>query len=305
MTIPLRAIGVFHIAAREGSITRAAASLGVTPSAVSQQIHALEVHLGASLMTKVGRRIQLTEAGERYFESITDELERVTEATNRIRGYSAVTLLTVRTAPSLATKWLLPRLATFVDANPDLEIRIDATNEPTDFNRDGVDVEVRHGEGRWSGLFVEPLIDEHYRPLCCPSLIEAGSITADQLANYRLIHSVKAQMGWPQWFATAGVEPRVRWPRILFDRSHNSVDAAVNGLGIALESDMVASSEISDGILICPVRNPPRTIVTTQWIVCPPDHLRHKKVRIFLDWLRAERAQWSKKFSWSRRRRNS
>ncbi len=303
MTIPYRAIGVFHIAAREGSITRAAASLGVTPSAVSQQIHVLEVHLGASLMTKVGRRIQLTEAGERYYETISDELERVTEATNRIRGYSAVTLLTVRTAPSLSTKWLLPRLSAFLDANPELEIRIDATNEPTDFHRDGVDVEIRHGEGRWSGLFVEPLIEEHYRPLCSPAMVRAESISADQLANYRLIHSVKAQMGWTQWFAAARVEPRVRWPRILFDRSHMAVDAAVNGLGIALESDLLASREVREGILVCPVRNAPSAIVTTQWIVCPSDHLRHKKVRLFIDWLRAERVRWMKSESWSRRRR--
>lgn len=294
MTIPFRAIGVFHIAAREGSITRAAAALGVTPSAVSQQIHALEVHLGAALMAKVGRRIQLTEAGERYFEEISEELERVTEATNRIRGYSAVTLLTVRTAPSLSAKWLLSRLPSFLDANPELEVRIDATNEPTDFNREGVDVEIRHGEGRWSGLFVEPLVEESYRPLCSPALVSAGGISADRLVNYRLIHSIKAQVSWTNWFAAAGVELNVRWKRVLFDRSHNAIDAAVNGLGIALESNLLTTQEVRDGKLVCPVRNPPAMSITTQWIVCPHDHLRHKKVRLFIDWARAESAQWLK-----------
>ncbi len=294
MTIPFKAIGVFHIAAREGSITRAAVSLGVTPSAVSQQIHALEVHLGAALMTKVGRRIQLTEAGERYFETISGELERVTEATNRIRGYNAVTLLTVRTPPSLSTKWLLPLLPSFLDTYPELEVRIDASNEPTDFNRDGVDVEIRHGEGRWSGLFVEPLIEEHYRPLCAPTLISAGSIGADRLVNYRLIHSVKAQASWNHWLAAAGVELGVRWRRVLFDRSHMAVDAAVNGLGVALESDVTTWQEVRDGTLVCPVRNPPAVSIPTQWIVCPHDHLRHKKVRLFIDWVRAEREQWLK-----------
>ena len=102
--------------ARSASISKAASELGVTPSAVSQQIHALEVLLGTTLLVKAGRRIKLTEAGERFFEMIADEVEHIVEATDRIRGYHAVTALTVRATPSLATKWLLPRLASFVDA---------------------------------------------------------------------------------------------------------------------------------------------------------------------------------------------
>lgn len=96
MQIPIRAIFVFYTAARLGSISKAAEDLSVTPSAVSQQIQALEMQLGLTLMNKVGRRVVLTEAGERYFASITDEMERIAEATNLIRGYRTVTTLTVR-----------------------------------------------------------------------------------------------------------------------------------------------------------------------------------------------------------------
>jgi len=149
MAVPLRAIGVFHAVARSASISKAAGDLGVTPSAVSQQIHALEALLGTTLLVKAGRRIKLTEAGERYFEMIADELESIVEATDRIRGHHAVTTLTVRTTPTIATKWLMPRLATFIDAHPHYELRLDGTNEPTDFRREDVDVEIRHGEGRW------------------------------------------------------------------------------------------------------------------------------------------------------------
>ena len=87
MTLPLRAIVVFDVVARCRSLSKAAAELYVTPSAVSQQIHALEVHLGTSLLTKAGRGIVLTEAGERYFEMIADDVQRITEATQRIRGF--------------------------------------------------------------------------------------------------------------------------------------------------------------------------------------------------------------------------
>src|SRR3954470_21367615 len=183
MHLPLRAIAVFHAAARAGSVSRAAQELGVTPSAVSQQIASLEVHLGTSLMVKSGRRVVLTEAGERYFERIAD-------ATQDVRGYLSSKSLIVRATPSLSTKWLLPRLGRFLDAHPDLDVRIDATNEPTDFSREGVDLEIRHGEGDWPGLFVEGLVEERFLPVCAPSLCAPGAIEASDLPRYRLIHSV-------------------------------------------------------------------------------------------------------------------
>ena len=289
MQLPTRAIWVFHAAAKAGSISRAAEELGVTPSAVSQQIQALETQLGLSLTNKVGRRIVLTEAGERYFATITDEIGRITEATSEIRGYRSVTALTVRATPTLSNKWLLPRLASFLDHHPHLEIRIDGTNEPTDFSRELVDVEIRHGDGRWPGLFVEAMAEEEFIPVCAPDLADAGSLAPGDLTAFRLIHSVKSQAQWSRWFALAGLAPSERWRRVLFDRSHMAIDAAANGMGIALESRMMMERELSSGKLICPVAAPPALRIVTQWIVCPRDHLRHKKVRQFLDWLRIER----------------
>lgn len=141
--VPIRSIWVFQAAARAGSISRAAEELNVTPSAVTQQVQALETQLGVALLTKVGRGILLTEAGARFFASINDGAEQIAEATNVIRGYRSITALTVRATPTLSNKWLLPRLDAFLAANPDLEVRLDGTNEPTDFNREAVDLEIR------------------------------------------------------------------------------------------------------------------------------------------------------------------
>ncbi|WP_158813720.1 LysR substrate-binding domain-containing protein [Methylocapsa sp. S129] len=289
MHAPIKAIWVFHTAARAGSISRAAEELSVTPSAVTQQVQALELQLGVTLMTKAGRRVVLTEAGERYFATITDEIERINEATSTIRGYRSVTALTVRATPTLSNKWLLPRLAGFLDRHPDLEIRLDGTNEPTDFNRESVDVEIRHGDGRWPGLFVEPMAEEAFIPACSPTLAGAASLRTEDLPRYRLIHSVKSQAQWTQWFKLAKVQPIARWRRVLFDRSHMAIDAAADGMGIALESTMMMERELRSGRLICPVVDPPAVRIVTQWIVCPRDHLRQKKVRQFLDWLREQR----------------
>jgi LysR family transcriptional regulator, glycine cleavage system transcriptional activator len=292
MHIPLRAIGVFHAVARTGSVTRAADELGVTPSAVSQQIQTLEVSLGTTLVGKSGRNLVLTEAGERYFEMIQEEIDRIAEATQRIRGFRSVTTLTVRTSPSLSTKWLLPRLASFIDAHPQIELRLDGTNEPTAFQIENVDIEIRHGTGQWPGLFVEALVEERFRPVCAPSVAPAGGLEAAELPRFRLIHSVKSQAQWSTWFELAGVKATERWRRVLFDRTHMAVDAAAAGFGIALESDLMMWAELKTGRLVCPVRNPPALALITQWVTCPRDHLRLGKVKSFLAWLKQERETW-------------
>lgn len=292
MHLPLRAIAVFHAAARAGSVSRAAQELGVTPSAVSQQIAVLEVHLGTSLMVRAGRRVALTEAGERYFETIAESVARISEATQNARGFPSSKSLIVRATPSLATKWLLPRLGRFLDANPDLDVRVAATNEPTDFSREGVDVEIRHGEGNWPGLFVEGIAEERFFPVCSPALCAPATLEASDLPGHRLIHSVKSQVQWGRWFTTAGLSDPAPWRRVSFDRSHMAIDAAVGGIGIALESDLMMWRELRDGLLACPLRRPPPASRVTQWLVCPHDRLRRHRVRAFLEWVRAERDLW-------------
>lgn len=292
MQLPIKAICVFHAAARVGSISKAAEELSVTSSAVSQQIQALEVQLGVSLMSKMGRGIVLTEAGERYFAMISDDIERIAEATNIIRGHRDVTTLNIRATPTLSNKWLLPRLSSFLDAHPELEIRLDGTNEPTDFKRELVDIEIRHGDGRWPGLFVEGLGEETFFPVASPDYAAKDSLSPRDVLDFRLIQSVKSQAQWSRWLADAGVTLADRWKCVKFDRSHMAIDAACDRMGIALESNLMMWRELHDGRLVCPVKNTPTIKLTTQWIVCPPDHLRHKKVRMFLDWVRDEHVMW-------------
>jgi len=289
MQVSIRAIWAFHTVGRMGSIIRAAEELCVTPSAVSQQMQALELQIGTALLAKKGRRVVLTEAGERYFASITDEIERISEATLAMRGYQSVSTLIVRATPTVCDKWILPRLKAFLDAYPDLELRLDGTNEPTDFIREHVDVEIRHGNGRWPGLFVEGLMEEAFLPVASPQLAATGSLAPSDLLSHRLIHSVKSQVQWEYFFKLVNVQPSRHWRRVLFDRSHMAIDAAIDGMGIALESTMMTDKDVRAGRLVFPVANPPEIYLTTQWIVCPRDHIRQKKVRLFLDWLRGER----------------
>ena len=142
-------------------------------------------------------------------------------------------------------------------------------------------------------MYVEALVEERFLPVCSPMLAAEGSLEAARLVEHRLIHSVKSQAQWGRFLVLAGVANDDRWRKVLFDRSHMAIDAATGGLGIALESTLMTERERAGGLLVCPVREAPEIRIVTQWVVCPRDHLRHRKVRMFLDWLRQARDQWN------------
>ena len=215
----------------------------------------------------------------------------VSRATQEARGFRSVTTLVVRGTPTLLSKWLLPRLGSFLDLHPDMHVRVDATTEHTDFAREAVDLEIRHGDGRYPGLYSEGFAEERFWPVCAPSLISPASLAMADVPEHRMIHSLKSQMQWARWFAISQV-PGEGKRRVLFDRSHMAIDAAVGGLGIALESDLMTWKELRDGTLTCPVRDPPAVSLTTQWIVCTQQAVQQRKVRLFLAWLRAQRDEW-------------
>ncbi|SLN26761.1 Glycine cleavage system transcriptional activator [Aquimixticola soesokkakensis] len=289
---PFRAISVFHQVATLNSVSAAAEQLNVTPSAVTQQIRALEEQIGTALVVRVGRRIRLTEAGERFFELIADQVETIISATQLMQGSKTATRLTIRTTPTVSTKWLLPRLPQFLEANPDIDLRLDGTNEPTDFNRDHVDLDIRHGTGRWAGLHVEPLAVERFMPVCSPKLADPFSLEPADLLTFRMIRSVKAQIQWEQWFTHFDLRDTALKHHLLFDRSHMAVDAAVLGMGVALESNLMMGQELRDRRLVVPVRGAPEMLISTQWLVCPHTHMRRSRVRKFIDWVKGEAALW-------------
>ena len=287
MTPPFRAINAFYATARSGSMLLAAEDLGVTPSAVSQQIQILEAHVGTKLFNRTGRRVVLNEDGERYFDMIRDEVERILVATEQMRGTNSYTILNVRIAPTFATKWVLPRLPDFIAANPDIELRLDATNEPPDFGRENIDLEVRHGAGGWRGLYVESLIEERMEVLCAPDFAAPRSLEAADLQSYCLLHSVKNVVQWSHWFEQQGITPQTVARRLFFDRAHMSIDMACEGVGIALESHLTASKELAEGRLIHPLRHSVPMPQKSLWLVCPHSHLNRRKVRRFSDWLQS------------------
>lgn len=259
---------------------------------MSQQLRSLEEQIGTTLVTRAGRKVRLTEAGERYFELIAEHVDAIIRSTDHMRGVKAPRMITIRATPTIASKWLLPRLGRFLEREPGTEVRLDGSNEPTDFTRDAVDLEIRHGAGGWSGLHVEPLVEESFLPICAPGQAGPGSLDAEALVSGRLIRSIKAQVQWSDWFAAAGLGQVRPDFRLSFDRSHMAIEAAALGFGIALESDLMISDDLAAGKLVIPVSRPPELRIATQWIVCPHTSLRRGRVQRLVEWLREEAAEW-------------
>lgn len=250
---PLRAVQAFEATARLGSVTGAAAELSVTPSAVSHQIALLEAQLAVPLFHRNGRRVVVNDAGWAYLQQIGDVFDRIEEATRRMLGGAGTDLLTIHCQPSFAPAWLLPRLPDFLAQYPRIDLRIRASPGHADFASAEVDAEIRFGTGEWAGLEATHLVADHVTPLLAPALaarLEPRPTPAALLA-LPLIHSERQVIGWADWAATWGVSIGPGHRRGLrFDRGYLAIQAAAEGLGVALESTVFAERDLVAGRLV-------------------------------------------------------
>ena len=293
---PLNALRAFEVAARHLSIARAADELHVTPAAVSHQIRALEDHLGTSVFRRNGRNLLLTDAGQACLPGIRDAFDQLARAIEAIDRVSESGILTVSVAPSFAAKWLVPRLSGFTDEHPDIDLRVAATMALADFATDDVDLAIRYGAGRYSGLHVERLLPEAIVPVCSPKLRKGPHplTKPEHLKHHVLLHDVSPEENesvptWAMWLKAAGVAgvDASRGPR--FTQSSLVLEAAVLGKGVALAKATLASADIAAGRLVKPFAGSMR-IDFGYWLVCPKAKLALPKVERFRAWLREEAA---------------
>ncbi len=255
---PMTALRAFEAAARLGSFKQAADELCVTPSAVSHQIANLETMLGVELFHRRGRHLNLSEPGETYWRRVHDALSRLAAATDGIAGAASPRVLTVVAAPSLAAKWLMPRLDGFLKTHPDLRVRVEAS---ADRKRLGdADAGIFYGPPTEPGLLVKPVITESLAVLCAPSLLRDGPplLEPRDLARHVLIHA-RNRVPWRDWLAARGLDDLVVTRELSVDRSSMGIDAAIRGVGVILESDFLAADELRDGRLVEPFEGAHRT----------------------------------------------
>src|SRR5580698_4838661 len=251
---PLNTLRVFESGARRLSFTRAAEELHVTQAAVSHQIKALEDWLGTPLFMRLNRGLKLTAAAEQYLRDISSALDLIATATSELMRQDGKRILSVATLDSFAATWLLPRLKSFRQQYPDIDVRILSVDREVDvFERGDVDLEVRYGDGNWPELSATKLLDEEIFPVCSPS-VAAGppplAVPAD-LKQQTLLHDVMVT-DWSAWLDAAevrGVDTE-RGPG--FNHSYLVIQAAVNGDGVALGRSVLVADALARGQLVRP-----------------------------------------------------
>lgn len=291
--IPHAALRAFEAASRLGSFKAAAAELGVTPAAISHQVKALEEHLGVSLFERLNRALRLLPAGIALGEAAQRafrDLDRAVEQARQTGTDRAA--LSVSVVPSLAAKWLVPRLHRFQDRHPDIELRLVSTEAVVDLARDpGVDLALRYGPGPYPGLHAELLARARLTPVCSPALLEGASALRrpEDLARHQLLRDgLPHEAGWQTWLTAAGVADRVEPGRGLrFSNSHLALDAAAAGRGVALVPDLLIEDDLRTGRLVRPFALSVPS-ASAYWLVARPDRAQVIKVRRFRAWLRAE-----------------
>jgi LysR family glycine cleavage system transcriptional activator len=285
---PFKGILAFDVVARLGSLAKAAEEVHLTPSAVSHQIAGLESFVGQRLFDRTSRGLTLTVAGERFHRDITSALAQIASAAQNVRGDHGE-VLRLHLTPTFASLWLLPRLPRFRALHPDIRVQLSAAHTESDFSRGDVDLDVRYGIVRGRDLHVETLFTENILPLIAPSLKSRLDIrTPEDLVCQDLIFSSVHLVQWPRWFAAHGIPLAPDTYALSFDRTHMVLDAATQGLGIALESDRMAQKAMQRGELVPVFADRKGVPVHAHHLVYPRSHGQWSRVARFTEWLRAE-----------------
>jgi LysR family glycine cleavage system transcriptional activator len=280
----LNGLRAFEAAARHMSFTRAAAELSVTQTAISHQIRRLEDQLGIPLFVRRNRALELTREAQDYLPQVRSAFEDLRRATDRLRRPENDGVLTVSTTASLATKWLVTRVAAFQDANPGVEIRITTSAQLVDFQRDAVDMAVRYGRGTWPGLRADWLMAEDIFPVCSPTLA-ATLRRPEDLANHTLLHTTVSREDWQLWLTAAGLPVSIARQRgLMFDQSFMATQAAMDGLGVALGRRHLVESDIAAGRLVAPF-DMVMPADAGYYVVAPLATAEMPKIARFRDWL--------------------
>lgn len=284
-----QALRAFEAAARLESFLLASQELHLTPSAISHQVRGLESYFGKLLFLRQNRQLELTPEGRRLLLQLTGAFDAIENACAEFSPVTQQHGLAVHCAPSFASKWLGPRLPTFMQQHPGINLRLSASADPIDFARhDEIDLTIAYGgvpPGK--GVVAEPLGIEHITALAAPAL--ASQLEPDNpaaLARLTLIESAVSPIRWQDWFALNGLQFPSGGARPSFDRGALVISAAVQGLGVALETERFAQDELAKGELVRLGKGHFRSLPREMHFLCYRSGQRDStKIVAFRNWL--------------------
>lgn len=284
----LNGLRAFECAARHMSFTRAAEELNVTQTAISHQIRRLEDELGVRLFMRLKDGLALTDEGNAYLPGIRSAFLELRYSTEKLLESSNYSVLTISTLVSVASKWLLPRLPSFREAHPQIDVRISASTEWVDFRKGGIDAAIRYGDGNWPGLRADWLMADEIFPVCSPRLLTGKNAlkTPADLAHHPLLQvSGVTANDWNDWLHAAGQPPlTAKGPRLTFDLAMMAVQAAIDGQGVCIGRSTYVDDDLRAGRLVAPFDLRLKS-ASGFYLVTPHDQAESKKIVAFRGWL--------------------
>jgi len=289
MAVPsLHSLRAFESVSRLGSIAAAAAELHVTSGAVSQQLRALQLSLGLDLFEKRGRRLVVTDRGAALQKSVGLAMQHISDSIRDIsaNAYSTAdkAVLTVSAPPVFGTTWLTARVFRFLDANPDIRMRMRTAVDFEEVDWREVDVAIIYGKPPWPGFWWRLLHSIYASPVCSPQLLRGpnGIREPRDVLHHRLLHEDDGDQ-WRRWLAEARV-PHAVESDIYFDNFAMVLQAARDGQGVALTNDIISFRDLDEGRLVQPL-SLAVAASRSYYCMCHEKGLANPVIGRFVDWL--------------------
>lgn len=282
---PLPLLRVFEVAGKHLSFKKAAAELHVTPSAVSHQIKALEEHMGFPLFRRLNRALELTEGGKALLDAVSANFSKLRHGVGRVSRRFGSPGLRVNILPYHATEIVIPNLYSFQEKHPEIELRIETTMRWIDFEQDDVDLAVKFGPGDWAGVESEFLMAAEAIPVCSPAFAAKHELNQlSDLFHCPLIQIELTDDPWQRWFEEAGLNYSEVKYDLSFDTYWASIQASIQGLGMALGVKSLVRPWLNDGKLIAPFEKSIR-VPESYYLVYRPEDKNKPEVQAFREWI--------------------
>ncbi len=288
-TLPsLNALRAFDAAGRLLSFQLAAKELNVTPAAISWQVRLLEDQLGVMLFERGHRPVTLTPLGRQYLSDIVQAFESIRTSTINLTEAGRHRTLKIRAYTTFSMKWLLPRLTTFHEQHPDIEVTLTTSLQPVDFSSEDVDGAIRLSRPP-VGLAFDRLVPNRLRPVCSPEFLRMHETLngdcPDALRHVALLHSLARRDDWAKWLDAAGVHGVNPLAGLSYESSTLAYFGAIQGHGVAIAQEVLVRDDLEAGRLVTPFTFVLDQGEYTYHLIYPPEHLQKTEFAIFRDWI--------------------
>jgi LysR family glycine cleavage system transcriptional activator len=285
--IPVGPLRAFDVAARTLNLSAAAEEMNVTHAAVSRQVKQLEQRLGVKLFERLPRGLKLTAHGALLAEGTRQAFDRLASAIEDVSAPTVRRKLTISTFASMSARWLMPRVQSFAQRFPEVDLQVTTSSRLVDFAREDVDIGIRFGRGNYPGLHVVPMFEPRDIVVCAPSLLKGRKLeTFADLKHFQLLHDDNYE-SWEHWLAEAGAKGVSARRGVICGDRNSMLEAALAGQGLAITSAVFAAGELERGRLVQVFNDAVRSDYSI-YAVCLPRRLNDPLIAGTIDWLVCE-----------------